>query len=131
MKHKVGDLEGTLLNQAVAIAMGLKKIEIVEGWIRVYESPRSGLGLIDAPSGWMFAPSTHWQCGGTIIEHERITIEHEGDLVLDDQGRTVWTAGRDDAFSMERGWSFGHTPLIAAMRFYVRTKLGEEIELPG
>ena len=65
----------------------------------------------------MFDPSSAWECGGPIIERERIGL---------------WCDGGD-------GWAaedyihapiYGPTPLIAAMRCYVASKLGEEVEIP-
>ena len=63
-----------------------------------------------------FHPSTNWAHGGPIIERERIC--------LIDQGGDYWQA--------LWGWkeSFGDTPLIAAMRCYVASQLGDEIDVP-
>ena len=60
--------------------------------------------------------STDWAQGGAIIERERIC--------LIDQGGDYWQA--------ICGWKemFGDTPLIAAMRCYVASKLGDEVEVP-
>jgi hypothetical protein len=60
--------------------------------------------------------STDWAQGGPIIEREKITPEWTGEN---------WMAyiKHDDEF-------FGPTPLIAAMRCYVASKLGDEIDLP-
>lgn len=63
-----------------------------------------------------FAPSTDWAQAGPIIERERIAVWGDGGL--------YWEA--------ECGWAWGKgpTPLVAAMRCYVSSKLGEEIEVP-
>jgi hypothetical protein len=60
--------------------------------------------------------STDWAQAGPIIERERIC--------LIDQGGDYWQA--------LWGWkeAFGSTPLIAAMRCYVASKLGDEVEVP-
>ena len=138
VKIAVASLEGAQLDAAVARCEGYTPaIEGDEVWL--YPSESTAMPETFSPfrtaSGrrvicQQFQPSRCWDEGGPIIERERITTEHEGSDVADEQGRTVWTAGRDDAFSLEHGWSFGPTPLIAAMRFFVRTKLGDEIELP-
>ena len=63
-----------------------------------------------------FKPSTNWAQGGPIIERERIRLDPRG----------VWVAGHDssnDEFSSP-------TPLVAAMRCFVASKLGEEVEVP-
>jgi hypothetical protein len=60
--------------------------------------------------------SKDWAHGGPIIEREKITLEWTGE---------DWMAyiKHDDEF-------FGGTPLIAAMRCYVASKLGDEVEIP-
>jgi hypothetical protein len=60
--------------------------------------------------------STNWAQGGPIIERERISITHQ-------VGR--WAAQTDDDL-----FAYGPTPLIAAMRCYVASKLGDEVEIP-
>ena len=63
--------------------------------------------------------STDWSLGGPIIERERILLEPQSDH---------WEATRDDGDYVF--WKFGKTPLIAAMRCYVASKLGAEVEVP-
>lgn len=60
--------------------------------------------------------STDWAQGGPIIERESISIEHSG--------KYGWIA------SQKGPCSIGTTPLIAAMRCYVASKLGDEVEAP-
>ena len=63
-----------------------------------------------------YAPSSNWAQGGVIIEREKIELEHDG---------FEWWARieTDEDYS-------GKTPLVAAMRCYVASKLGDEIEVP-
>jgi hypothetical protein len=56
-----------------------------------------------------------WEHGGPIIERERINITYDD----------VWTAEDVDG---ETQW--GPTLLIAAMRCYVASKLGDEVDVP-
>ena len=66
--------------------------------------------------GWKYTPSTDWAQGGPIIEREGLTLTHQTDK---------WAAQTDcDLFS------YGPTPLIAAMRCYVASKLGEIVGVP-
>ena len=60
--------------------------------------------------------STDWAEGGPIIEREKITTEWTGE---------DWMGyiRHDEEF-------FGPTPLIAAMRCYVASKLGDDVTLP-
>jgi hypothetical protein len=60
--------------------------------------------------------SADWRLGGSIIEREKIA------LFLN--GNDEWAA--TDGIKN----SVGDTPLIAAMRCYVASKLGDEIDLP-
>lgn len=61
--------------------------------------------------------STNWAQGGPIIEREEIQIARVGD---------VWEAWID----ADGVFCQGPTPLIAAMRCYCCSKLGDEIEIP-
>jgi hypothetical protein len=62
------------------------------------------------------AYSTDWAHGGPIIEMERIELEWSG---------SEWWARikADDDFS-------GPTPLVAAMRCFVASRLGDEVDIP-
>jgi hypothetical protein len=67
--------------------------------------------------------SSNWAQGGPIIERLGICIK---------QSKAIksyhWCAGYGDRVS---NWFYGDTPLIAAMRCYVASKLGEEVEVPN
>lgn len=63
-----------------------------------------------------YSPSTDWAQGGPIIERVVTKIEDYGDC---------WGAEGPDAPE-----KFGPTPLIAAMRCYVASKLGDDVEIP-
>ena len=61
--------------------------------------------------------STDWAEGGPIIEREGIDLQC--------QNSDLWAAD----LGLE-GSVYGETPLIAAMRCYVASKLGDEVEIP-
>jgi hypothetical protein len=65
-----------------------------------------------------YAPSTDWAQGGPIIEREKIGIDYS---------KVGWIANAD---TPTNGIGLGPTPLIAAMRCYVASKLGDEVEIP-
>jgi hypothetical protein len=66
--------------------------------------------------------STSWAQGGPIIELERICLRDTGE-----DGDLMWEADdQRDAVGKYRG----PTPLIAAMRCYVASVLGDEVEVP-
>lgn len=63
-----------------------------------------------------YTPSTDWAQGGAIIEREGISLYLYGD--------SEWNAhagGKEYCAT---------TPLVAAMRCYVASKLGDEVEIP-
>ena len=68
-----------------------------------------------------FQYSTNWAQGGPIIERECIDLQYQGGDV------DVWAA---DIFGADCS-VYGDTPLIAAMRCYVASKLGDEVEIPA
>ena len=107
---KTSELNGAALDWAVA------KCEYPEpdyepSWWVEYVTP----GCSD--DGWVFQPSTRWAQGGPIIEREEITIQQSPE-------RDCWMA-HNNGPAYE-----GPTPLIAAMRCYVASKLGDEVEVP-
>lgn len=69
-------------------------------------------------------PSENWEQGGPIIEREGINLENN-------PSRCHWIAStpapehRNGAVEVT-----GPTPLVAACRCYVASKLGEEVEIP-
>ena len=68
--------------------------------------------------------STDWDRGGPIIERECISIAKEGE--------GEWAAWSKSLFRDEAE-AFGYhptSPLIAAMRCYVASKLGDEVVVP-
>ena len=67
--------------------------------------------------------STDWSLGGPIIEREKISI------TINDSG--VWIASMDYNYSdYPLYMQAGETALVAAMRSYVASKLGDEVDIP-
>lgn len=110
MKYKTAELEGALLDAAVAKALGKSYITIGRNgcW--------AGATHQDQDGGF-FAPSSRWDQGGPIIERESLEL-----LGI--------TKERWQATNLDDDCEYGPTLLIAAMRAYVRSKFGEEVELP-
>lgn len=105
MKVKTTDLPGSALDWAVAKCEGES---FPKCWVLVQGD------------GWeeLYQPSTDWSQGGPIIEREKIEVGLTEDLY-------------DRWFSCKGKFLYyGPTPLVAAMRCYVASKLGEEVELP-
>ena len=113
MKIKVTELTGAALDWAAAKC---------EGWnVSVDEFLRSQL------ANSKFAYSTVWAKGGPIIEREKITVanlnEMEGWIAY------IGAVERRDGLCGDAS-CYGPTPLVAAMRCYVASKLGDEVEIP-
>lgn len=106
---KTNELTGAALDWAVAQA---------EGNVRLQYDSREGL-IINNVLGWIaYRPSAAWTQGGPIIEREKICPDY---LI---NGQWLAVSRITDA------QGYGHTPLIAAMRCYVASKLGEEVDVP-
>jgi hypothetical protein len=69
-----------------------------------------------------YSYSTNWIFGGAIIERERISVISDYHEI-----KEGWLAEGYDNDVRE----FGTTPLIAAMRCYVASKLGDTVEIPA
>ena len=83
------------------------------------------LFALEMDDGDTYSPTTYWAQGGPILETEGITVCCEN---------KEWTAYFRDNLFNEDGSEFfqkGETPLIAAMRCYVASKLGETAEIPS
>jgi hypothetical protein len=70
-----------------------------------------------------YHPSEVWDHGGPIIEREQIELWPPGEKGA---SYTEWPAG-DLASHL---FGIGPTPLVAAMRAYVSSKFGREVQLP-
>jgi hypothetical protein len=123
---KTSELSGAGLDWAVAIA---------EGWQHVTAQDNEGEypwlakhGKYQDPK--YYRPTSNWMQGGAIIEREKISTWF-CDSVIDAETNEVvrgeaWYA---ETFEGEHGLA-GQTALIAAMRCYVASKLGNEVEIP-
>jgi hypothetical protein len=74
-----------------------------------------------------YAFSTDWAHGGPIIEREEISTAKLEETLPDAMSPhpTCWSAHIEGLFVR-----YGPTPLIAAMRCYVASKLGNEVSIP-
>ena len=113
MKLKTSELQGAALDWAVAnCEFPDANTQDIEVWVQPLPC--------DDLEDFKFQPSTDWAQGGPIIERERISTQTTEDY---------WDAD----LTTESGafiQSVGDTPLIAAMRCYVASKMGDEVEVP-
>jgi hypothetical protein len=105
MKIKASEAKDQALDWAVAKCEAVPALHVVAklGKVCVYGE----VGGIDFP----YQPSTDWAQGGPIIEREKLEL----------------TAYEETWHCFDYS---GPTPLIAAMRCYVASKLGDEVEIP-
>jgi hypothetical protein len=132
MLVKVSELTGVALDWAVAKCEGFTaeyEADIGDFWIERTNHNYTWL----APFGYLkdtLRFSTDWSQGGPIIEREMIQLTPHC-MVNPLHG---WAAAfrsfdeDDDVFALHR--MRGKTPLIAAMRCFVESKLGSNIEVP-
>lgn len=141
MKIKTRELIGPALDWAVARCEGLPlrldpmsyRSEAPEaaqsGWWVWFAQPESmivGYKPSRQADHRGYSPSTSWAQGGPIIERESITLRVNACVA------GHWAAFIDFGSSNcnVRARQSGPTPLIAAMRCYVASKLGDEVDVP-
>lgn len=113
MKIKSSELTGTHLDWAVAKCEGAENC-----W------GKSSLKPYEMYRGVSY--STDWSQGGPIMQREGIEIQKGNPLYFPkgnergDYYEPLWVAGK----------MHGPTILIAAMRYLVASKLGDEVEIP-
>ena len=99
---------------------GTKRQEHVSWSVRCDPPERDEFGEV------AFQPSTNWAQGGPIIEQMHFLLETV------EQGKDYWCSGPSTA----QEWhdhpvgAHGPTPLIAAMRCLVASKLGDVVDVP-
>jgi hypothetical protein len=101
---KTSELIGLTLDWAVARCEGVEIIVAQENW------------------DWY---SSSWEHGGPIIERELIEIYPIGVLAFN----VEWCARKVDTDG-DLMYLYGDTPLISAMRCYVASKMGNDIDIP-
>ena len=117
---KTNELMGAALDWAVAKCEG---IELENGcYNRLLVDGRMSKGQSMLVP---FSPSTHWVQGGVIIECEGINLDN----YAKNPQWSAWTPAPEQATGEAQ--AYGPTPLIAAMRCYVASKLGDDVEVPA
>lgn len=132
MNVKTSELSDAALDWAVEVAIAAqfnegRKLKVVRDsrsasgpcWIEVENSPGSGIFHRSMHS-------TDWSQGGPIIEREQLWLT--GPF----REREDWKCGS----GLKSDWDYaaseftGPTPLIAAMRCFVASKLGDVLDVP-
>lgn len=121
MKHKVSELEGRLLDAAVAKAEG-------DALPDFWRDPDDGT-CWSRPGRETWRPSERWDQGGPIIERALIDISAPEEWSDDQRWYAGMYQGKDAQHSCMKHEARGVTPLIAAMRCYVASNFGDEVEI--
>lgn len=111
-KMKTSELIGPALDWAVAKCEGYP-VSVSKTGFLIFSDRTIQCG----PRGSVYSPSTNGAQGVPIIDRERIETRHDG--------RASWCA-----WVSKVGAVHGPTLLIAAMRCYVASKLGDEVNVP-
>ena len=110
---KTSDLTGGALDWAVGVAEG-EQLTVRDRFPCVLNA------------GGRWNPSSNWSQGGPIIG--RIGGLEQKTLL--EPSKKIRCEAR--IINYEGGWvAFGPTPLVAAMRCYVASKLGDEVDVPA
>ena len=111
---KTSELTGAALDWAVANCEG-HNVFIKHAPVQVMYTPER------KRSWYIYRPSTNWSQGGPIIEREAITVSEGSPVVGLD-----WMACDRGSTHIQHGPTY----LIAAMRCYVASKLGDDVDVP-
>ena len=134
---KTAELTGLALDWAVAQCEGYTGLHKIAGR-RPHEPqlgiwpPRKEYGVMDL---WELSYSTDWAQGGPIIEREKIGFWWATHCKDDDgieYGNHWYAEMGCTADNADKTYDIatGPTPLITAMRCYVASKLGDDINIP-
>lgn len=111
MKVRTSDLTDLALRWAVT------KIENPQWWVDGYMNSPVTEHSFMKDDGEMYCPEIDWSQGGPIIDREIVSIQRTSDE-------------RFEAVHADGHCEYGATMLIAAMRCYVASKLGDEVDVP-
>ena len=116
MKTKTASLTGAALDWMVAMCEKTQITGIQEHLDESKEFPKHTVKAVGAA----YRPSSSWRIAGPIIEREKISPYY-----MPGEVGGAWRAER-------LGWypSAGPTLPVAAMRCYVASKLGDEVDVP-
>ena len=128
---KTSELTGEALNWAVAQAA--IQIGGFPVYMRFYtdgrpDTPHWG----ESGSSEVFRPSTNWAHGGPIIEQEGIELLCNltaAEATRFESADADWQAFHRSNRSTDKR-QFATTPLVAAMRCFVASRLGDEVDIP-
>ncbi len=125
-KIKTSELAGPQLDWAVAKCEGKSKFCEIHAGNVLYGTVASGF--------IQYSPSTDWSQGGPLLEREKLALTYDAHWHYDptdpeDNGERWYCELTEPNEGSSHG-RYGPTPLVAAMRCYVASKLGAAIDVP-
>lgn len=134
---KTAELAGPALDWAVATAEGRDDIKIskmLQMFGGEYYIELNSRWDVISPGSAIYKPRERWSQGGPLIEREKIIIIPPVSWCIE-RGETDWEARVDPYFesmhSKPEHSCLGDTPLIAAMRCFVSSKMGDVVQVPA
>lgn len=144
MQTATANLTGAALDWAVCMALGMKPEDLyisqMGKYTSIYQRTRDEDDNLDGryQTGPDLIFHRKWEAGGPIIEREGINLDYDREWVYDpalqepddepdngDRWLAEYRVRGDQCVS-----AYGPTPLIAAMRCFVTSKLGEITDVP-
>ena len=125
---KTAELAGAQLAKWVAKAAGIclhdaPHTKSCGNWGTDYTCTACGKDAYEGPSLLGWAPHENWNQGGPLIHQACLIVGPNSDEAQNYSAHTFWGASNDNLHF----W-YGNTPLIAAMRAYVASKFGDEVD---
>lgn len=123
VKIKTAELTGAALRWAVAKAEGrLENREVIVVGKQLYGFGYDGDRVL-------YEPDYDWSLGGPIVEREGINLRF-----FESDKPPYWAAEKrypSSRITYQKHGGIGPTPLVAAMRAFVASRLGDEVEIPS
>ena len=148
MKIKTADLTGPALDWAVAKCEGVPLVYRGRKWptdgaATIEYAPWSVNPVVNGAGPYVaslcreqYSPSVDWSQGGPIIERKGInlSVDYQDDALSNDMVPIGWKGNLwNNSVPGTAGflqWAYGPTPLIAAMRCLIVSRLGDEVDVP-
>ena len=130
MKVNTAELSGVALDYAVAVAQGATNFRfdtVSTYWVTLDGEDRALSSAWSEKQNWN--PSTNWNQGGPIIDCLDMQFWKWGGAPREEM-QCAATPVKEE-FGLSYTTYFGKSKLIAGLRAYVASKLGDEVEIPN
>ena len=127
MKIKTADLIGPALDWAVGVAASMPIHVSKQTKFPTFNKVLCRMGDDDSTDFRAYTPSSNWSQGGPIIEREMINVKSNLARMREHPEYDWWADCPEKRICVSFN---GPTPLVAAMRCYCCSKLGNEVDVP-